>query len=165
MLAVLTNISYACFRANNQFNIHKCVAFEAFRWSKCSRQEKEINRTAEQDIHPIFAFKPSIGPLPCGLFLCWATLLRETFISDINHSNHVFSPPHTQCPRNQEWRWNPRFFSSRKDWYIAMLLYILRIHFPMQYHPYHFLRSRTSNPFTQNILFSKVESDDCGVDG
>ena len=68
MLAVLTNISYACFRANNQFNIHKCVAFEAFRWSKCSRQEKEINRTAEQDIHPIFAFKPSIGPLPCGLF-------------------------------------------------------------------------------------------------
>ena len=57
------------------------------------------------------------------------------------------------------------FFSSRKDWYIAMPLYILRIHFPIQYHPYHFLRSGTSNPFTQNILFSKVESDDCGVDG
>ena len=86
MLAVLTNISYACFRANNQFNIHKCVAFEAFRWSKCSRQEKEINRTAEQDIHPIFAFKPSIGPLPCGLFLfifkqSFLTLTIETMCS------------------------------------------------------------------------------------
>ena len=59
---------------------------------------------------PHFCLQAFNRPLAMWLIFCWATLLRETFISDINHWNHVFSPPHTQCPRNQQWGWNPRFF-------------------------------------------------------